>query len=122
MPFKELVSTLDRGLGNLLKDLAARNLLRETLVVCATECGKSPWAPTTQCWTRGFSVAIAGGTLAGGRVFGVTSGEDAKPRASIKDFFATLYKACGLDAEKTYELEGRKFKYVAGGKPIDDLF
>ncbi len=35
-------NVLDRGLGNLLKDLAATGLLEETLVVLATEFGRSP--------------------------------------------------------------------------------
>ena len=121
-PFKESVSALDRGLGNLLKDLAGRNLLRETLVVCATAFGKDPFTPSSRAWNRAFSVAVAGGTLAGGRVYGRTTGDNAKPPVSIKDFFATLYKACGLDAEKTYEFNGRQIKYVRGGKPVDDLF
>jgi hypothetical protein len=122
-PTLTLAPLLDRALGALVKDLAWNNLLRETLVVCATEFGRSaafPQAPTP----RGFSVVLAGGALAGGRVFGDTGpgGGDPKPPVPIKDFAATVFKACGLDGDRMYEREGRKLKYADGGKPIDDLF
>ncbi|HVR87579.1 MAG TPA: DUF1501 domain-containing protein [Planctomycetota bacterium] len=122
-PTLSLAPVLDRALGTLVKDLAEKNLLRETLVVCATEFGRGmafPQAPAP----RGFSVVLAGGSLAGGRVYGDTGpwGTDSKSPVSIQDLFATLYKACGVDAGKLYVREGRKFKYLSGGKPIDDLF
>ena len=120
---KDLVPVLDRGLGTLVRDLAKKDLLRKTLVVCATAFGRSQvlgMAP----WSRGFSVVLAGGALAGGRVYGDTGefGLGCKSPVEIPDFFATVYKACGIRSDKEYEYLGRKFKYLAKGKPIDDLF
>jgi hypothetical protein len=122
-PTVAMASILDKGLGTLVQDLVAKNLLRETLVVCATAFGRSAnmsQAPAP----RGFSVVLAGGTLAGGRVYGDTGagGVNCKAPVSIQDLFSTIYKACGLSSDKEYERDSRKFKYVAGGKPIDDLF
>jgi len=122
IPYKTVVPTLDRGMGNLLKDLAEKDLLRETLVVCATEFGKPPFASPQGYWNQGFSTVLAGGALAGGRVYGETSPDRTKSPVSIRDFFATLFKACDLDPDKTYELSGRQMKYLIGGKPVDDLF
>ena len=121
---KELVPVLDRGLGTLIKDLAEKSLLNETVVVCATEFGKPPGGGDRWSNGYGFSVALGGGSLAGGRVHGDTGpdGTACKSPVSIKDLFATIYKACGVDSEKEYELNLRKFKYLAGGKPVDDLF
>jgi hypothetical protein len=120
---KDLVPVLDRGLGTLVRDLAKKNLLRETVVVCATafgrvkEFGMAPWA-------RGFSVVLAGGALAGGRVYGDTgeSGQECKSPVELPDLFATIYKACGVAPDKQYEYAGRKYKYLFKGKPVDDLF
>lgn len=117
---KELVSALDRGLGALIKDLAAKGLLKQTLVVCATEFGKS-W---NDHWSYGFSVVLAGGSLPGGRVYGDTGADGRACRlpVSIKDLFATIYLACGIDPESTYESNGRKIKYVTNPKPLEELF
>ena len=123
VPYKDLVPALDRGLGTLVKELAEKNLLKETVVVCATEFGKPPVGNGEVC-SNGFSVVLAGGALQGGRVYGETgaNGTTCKSPVSIKDLFATIYKACGVDPEKQYEINLRKYKYVAGGKPVDDLF
>jgi len=118
-----LVPLLDKALGTLIQDLAGKSLLKDTLVVCATPFGRGPAvgeAPSP----RGFSVALAGGSLAGGRVYGDTGpdGDECRSPVSIKSLFATIYRACGVDGEKEYLRDGRKLKYLSGGKPVEELF
>jgi hypothetical protein len=123
VPYKQLVPTLDRGLGTLVKDLVAKKLLQDTLVVCATAFGKSP-PEGTDPWPHGFSLVLAGGALPGGRVYGDTGpdGTGCTLPVPVRDLFATLYKACGVDGQKEYKVELRKRKYAEDGKPVDDLF
>jgi hypothetical protein len=125
---KRVVPELDRGLGTLVKDLVDKELLSEVVVVCATEFGKSPDVNGDERripWPRGYSVVLAGGVLAGGRIHGST-GPDGKvcdQPVSVPDLLATIYRACGLDPDKEYTIEeGRRMKYGQGGKPVANLF
>ena len=125
---KRMIPDLDRGLGTLVKDLSGKDLLRDVVVVCATEFGKTPdlnGGAGRDRWARGFSVVLAGGALAGGRVHGSTGaeGRECAPPVSPQDFLATVYKACGIDPDKEYPIEeGRTMKYAQGGKPVAELF
>jgi hypothetical protein len=124
---KRMLPTLDAGLGTLIKDLAAKDLMKDVLVVCATEFGRSPLINAGKgrdTHADGFSVVLAGGGLKGGRVHGDTGhdGQACAEPVSAPDLFATIYKACGVDWTKTYDAGGRTFRYVDGGAPIADLF
>jgi hypothetical protein len=117
-PIRRLAGELDAGLGTLIRDLSDRNLLKDTVVVCIGPGGRSPklnaqggrdgGAPT-------FSVVLAGGSLKGGRVVGDTGadGTEATPRVPHCNLHATIYRACGVDAEKNYMTPGHKKKYVS---------
>ncbi len=129
-----LCGSLDAGLSTLVRDLAEKDLLRDTVVFCASAAGRTPWraegkAPAIR--TQGFSVVMAGGRLTGGRVYGDT-GEDGLPcnkPVPLWNLLATLYRACGIDYNKKYETNGRKAKYVSqnasvstSGTPVKELF
>lgn len=118
-----LAEMLDKALGTLISDLEKKDLLRDIVVVCAAPFGRGP-AFGQPVQARGFSVALAGGFLSGGRVYGDTGrdGTGCVDPVSIVDLFATIYRAVGLDEEKIYERDGRKLKYLTRGKPIEDLF
>ncbi len=121
-------AALDRGLGTLVKDLAARKALSDTLVVCAAPFGHVP--PTEPHvgrigWPRGFSVVLAGGTLPGGIAHGGTGpdGTACDSPVSVEELFATVYSACGIDWEREYMTpDGRRRRYVARGQPVQPLF
>lgn len=131
---RNLCASLDAGLGTLLRDLAEKNLLKDTVVLCLGEFGRSPKldeADGRGHWSKGFSVAMAGGALAGGRVHGDTGpdGTACTKPVSAPDLFMTLMRACGVDGNKSYSRHGRKTKYVsyiAGTSftpaPIRELF
>ena len=102
--------TLDPALAALLARLEERDRLRDTLVVCAGEFGRTPQinpAEGRDHWPHGFSVLLAGGGFGRGRVHGATAADpklDADdPRANLKDpvaiedLHATVLNAMGID-------------------------
>ena len=125
---KGLMEQLDPGMSGLLKDLAQRNLLDETLVVCMGEFGRTPrinGGNGRDHWTRAFCAALAGGGVAGGRVVGRTNalGTETQDRpVSVQDLFATIYGQLGVDASKKYMTPGgRPIKILEGGDPVKEL-
>jgi len=120
---------LDQALGTLLADLENRGMLEETMVVLATEFGRTPkindnegrdHSPTA------FSCALAGGGVRGGQVYGETdsTGKFVKgEKVDVPDFNATIAYALGIPLEKTvYSSSGRPFRVADKGKPILSLF
>ncbi len=101
-----LVKQLDPALSALIRDLKRRSLLDKTVILCGGEFGRTPkinLAGGRDHWTEGYSVAIAGGGLAGGRVIGETDPEGVKTPDkpfNIADVHATILQAIGLDARK----------------------
>jgi len=120
---------LDKGMGTLVKDLSARGLLKNTVVVWMGEFGRTPRINQNagrDHWARCWSVVVGGGSIKGGQVFGATDDEgmsvkgDAK--ASVSDLFATIYKGMGLDpALQIRDNLGRPMP-ISDGKPISALF
>jgi hypothetical protein len=125
---KARVPELDRALGTLVGDLAHRKLLGDVVVVCATAFGRTPFLNAgagRDRWSRAFSVVLAGGALAGGRVHGSTGddGRSCEPPVTVPDLLATVYRAGGIDPGKDYALdEERRMTYGQGGVPIAELF
>ncbi len=122
-------SVLDRGLGNLLKDLAATGLLEETLVVLATEFGRSPelnYNAGRDHHPAVFSCALAGGGVRGGQFYGSSDSAGHSVDSdgvSPSDFNATIAKALGLPLDQeVISPTGRPFKVGNGGTPVDKLF
>lgn len=126
----EKVPVLDRALSALLSDLESRGLLEETLVVVATEFGRTPEIATDRMgrdhYPSAFSSLLAGGGIRGGRAFGktdATGAEVIEDPVSAQDFNATIAYALGLPLE--HELvspSGRPFTVADKGTPIRSLF
>ena len=126
----------DRSAATLIADLAARGLLDETLVVAVGEFGRSPriGAPTTMNvgpggrdhWPHCYTAMVAGGGVAGGRVYGASDGHAAFPRSDPVhpfDLIATIYHAIGIDAGLRFlDAQNRPRRLVDHGTPILDLF
>src|SRR5262249_13222964 len=75
------VDILDPAFSALLRDLRQRKELGRTIVVCLGEFGRSPAINPLggrDHWPNGFSLAIAGGGIAGGRVIGETDPDAAR--------------------------------------------
>lgn len=129
--FEELpenVGTLDSGMAALLDDLAERGLLKNTLVVLATEFGRTP--EINQNAGRDhhpavFSCVLAGAGIQGGVVHGSSDERGFHPddnATTVADFNTTIAVAAGLPHEKEYSApNGRPFKIGGGGVPIKDV-
>ena len=113
----------DKPIAALLKDLKARGLLQETLVVWGSEFGRTPFSEGADGRDHnpyGFSIFMAGGGVKPGSIYGATDefGYHAvEDRMHIHDLHATILHLVGLDHEKlTYRYSGRDFRLtdVAG--------
>lgn len=99
---KRLMPILDAAYTALLEDLSERGLLDDVLVVWTGEFGRTPklngnggrdhWGPV-------FSVALAGGGIRGGQVYGASDRLAAYPkdgRVVPPDLHATIYHCLGI--------------------------
>ncbi len=104
---------VDRPVAGLLKDLKQRGMLDETLVVFATEFGRTPGSQGANGRDHhpyGFSVWMAGGGLKGGIAHGTTDEigfhTEENPHY-VTDDHATLLHQLGLEPERM-EILGHK--------------
>jgi hypothetical protein len=108
-----LVPPTDRALAALIGDLDARGMLDETLVVCMAEFGRTPQliGGGRGHWGGVFSVAMAGGGVRGGQVYGASDRNAAYPkegRVGPEDLHATILHQLGIDpGSEIYDSLGR---------------
>ncbi|MHC5063061.1 MAG: DUF1501 domain-containing protein [Planctomycetota bacterium] len=127
---EELCPTLDRALASLLADLEARGLLEETLVVLATEFGRTPRIVEGRNgrnhFPKAFSGLLAGGGIKGGVKYGKTdaTGEFIEEDGvTIPDFNATIAFALGLPTDHVmHSPSKRPFTVADKGRPLTHLF
>lgn len=107
----------DKPIAGLLKDLKARGLLQETLVLWAGEFGRTPMAQGSDGRDHnpfGFTIWLAGGGVKGGTIYGQTDeyGYYAiENKVEIHDLHATLLHLLGLDHRRlTYRFGGRDMR------------
>ena len=121
----ESAGNLDAGMSALVTDLEKRGLLSSTLVVLATEFGRTPRINENAGRDHHpavFSCVLAGAGVQGGAVHGASDERGFKPdkdAVSVPDFLTTVAAACGLPYDKEFMApNGRPFKIGGGGKPI----
>jgi len=108
---------VDQPIAALIKDLDARGLLDETIIVFTGEFGRTPFSQGSNGRDHnplGFSFWMAGGGIKGGTTYGATDeyGYHAveKP-CTFFDMWATVLHQLGIDHEKlTYRSGGRDFR------------
>ena len=117
---------VDQPVAGLLKDLKRTGLLKETIVVFATEFGRTPGTQGSDGRDHhifGFSVWMAGGGLKGGVVHGATDEigfHAVEDRHYVTDVHATILHQLGLDSRKL-EVPGRKRLDIDHGAPIKEV-
>ena len=95
----------DRPVAGLLKDLKARGLLEDTLVVWGGEFGRTPTAEGTdgrEHHPYGFTMWLAGGGVKGGLAYGATDEfgwHAVENKVHVHDLHATILHLMGLDHE-----------------------
>lgn len=122
-------AVLDSGLSSLLSDLDVRGLLSDTLVVVASEFGRSPEIKAGRVGRdhhpSAFSVLFAGGGIKQGYVHGKSDKRAhyvEENGVDIPSINATIAYAMGLSVEKiTHSPSGRPFKVSNGKPPIFDI-
>lgn len=119
---------LDRAYSALLDDLHQRGMLESTIVVVTGEFGRTPEINANggrDHWPTAFSLAIAGGGITGGRVYGSTDEKGGFVKdnpVQVADLAATLYKKLGIDPDKEYMSNiGRPVKIGNNGRPLEFL-
>ena len=121
-----LCAQVDRPIAGLLTDLKRRGLLDDTIVVWATEFGRTPCAQGPDGRDHhnyGFSVWLAGGGIKGGIVHGATDElgfHAVENRHYVTDIHATILQLLGLDSRRL-EIPGRKRLEVEHGHPIREI-
>ena len=120
---------VDQPIAGLIKDLKARGLLDETLIVWSGEFGRTPFVQRIDGRDHnpfGFSMWLAGGGIKGGTIHGATDeyGYHAVENIlTLHDLHATILHLLGLDHERlTYHFGGRDFRLTdVHGKVIQEV-
>ena len=122
------IEVLDPALASLMTALQSRDLWENTIVMCATEFGRTPiqnGADGRDHWPHGFSVLLGGGSIAGGRVVGETDPEGKKKQparpVAVEDIHATVYEAMGIDYEFELPTPINRPVPISEGKPVKEL-
>jgi hypothetical protein len=124
---------VDKPVAGLLADLKARGLLDETLVVWASEMGRTPFdnnlvtdKPGRDHNQYGLVVWMAGGGVKKGATYGET--DDFSVRAAsapipLRDVHATLLRLLGLDQDRLTYLHAGRYKKLTdiGGRVIKEV-
>jgi hypothetical protein len=124
---------VDKPVAGLLRDLKTRGLLEETLVVWASEMGRTPFdnnlvtdKPGRDHNQYGLVVWMAGGGVRPGAThgqtdeFGLKSVGDPIP---LRDVHATLQRLMGLDPDRLTYLHAGRYKKLTdiGGRIITEI-
>jgi uncharacterized protein (DUF1501 family) len=118
---------LDRAFAALLDDLAERELLSRTLVVCMGEFGRTPdinGRGGRDHYPRAFPAVLAGGGVRTGAVIGATSpdGREVADRpVGVADLFATLATMQGFDPKARRFAGERPVTLVNEGQAVREL-
>ena len=126
--YDEQMPAFDHAFSTLIKDLDHRGMLDSTLVWVVSEFGRTPkfnQVAGRDHWSRVFSLAMAGGGLKQGLIYGdsdATSSEVDRNPVHLEDLHSTIYKLIGINSDKELMAAGeRPMEIIDGGKPIDDL-
>jgi hypothetical protein len=125
---KDPLSQFDQAYAALITDLDRRGLLDSTLVMVTTEFGRTPKINKDggrDHWPRVFSVALAGGGVHKGLVYGSSDSTGSAPDTNpvqVEDLAATIYNQLGINAESEIMAPGdRPIEIVKDGKVLADL-
>jgi hypothetical protein len=125
---------IDRPVAGLLTDLRQRGLLDDTLVLCTTEFGRTPFTQSAADVVGkgrdhnqyGFSVWLAGAGLRHGTTYGATDEvgwKAAEDPVTWHDFHATVLRLLGIDHERlTFYHNGIRRRLTGvEGRVIEDI-
>jgi hypothetical protein len=119
----------DQPIAALLKDLKARGMLKDTLVVWGGEFGRTPTAESADGREHhpfGFTMWMAGGGTKGGLAYGATDEygwHAVENKVHVHDLHATILHLMGIDHTRlTYLYGGRNYRLTdVYGKVVTDI-
>ncbi len=125
---------LDPAFAALMKQLQERKLLDSTIVLWGGEFGRTPKVNAVggrDHWPHGFTLALAGGGIQGGRVLGQTSPapkmdendrlQDIQDHCFVEDIHATIQHALGIDFAKEMMTPIGRPMALSKGRVLDKL-
>lgn len=125
--FNNQAPNLDKALSALFEDLSARGILDETVVIVASEFGRTPKINKTNGrdhFSRVFSIIIGGGGIKNGTIYGssdqLSENVDENPVAP-EDVFATVFQLLGIDGGKQLMTADLRPVSISRGTVIKDL-
>jgi hypothetical protein len=125
---KNKLPDFDRAWSALTRDLSARGMYENTLVLVWGEFGRTPRINKDagrDHWPGAMSVVFAGGGLKMGQAIGETDAKAEYPinrPISPEDVLSTMYHVLGVDQKVEYENEAqRPVKVLNSGTPIREL-
>ncbi len=135
MGHKHTARDVDQPIAALVRDLKDRGLLKETLVIVASEFGRTPVINLGGFRSvhngrdhniYGFTVLMAGGGARPGTIYGATDDfgfKVAQNPVHVHDLHATALHLLGLDHEKlTFRYAGRNFRLTdVEGRVVRDV-
>lgn len=122
-----LVPPTDMAFSALLDDLESRGMLEETLIVCMSEFGRTPnfnGRAGRDHWGPVFSVALAGGGIRGGQVYGESDELGAYPQSGIvkpEDLTATMFHCLGYPPDMQFHDSINRPNPVSRGQVIEAI-
>ena len=113
-----MCEVLDPAWSTLLSDLRDRGMLESTMVVWMGEFGRTPQINPNRGrdhFPDAWSVALAGGAIAGGQVYGRSAKDGMEVvdnPVSAKDLYATILEGLGVDSTSSNMLGNRPIPLV----------
>lgn len=129
----KLFPPTDRALCALMDDLIASGLFENTLIVMASEFGRTPKLSVLDAsypsagrdhWGAVQSVFLAGGGITGGTVIGSSDALGAYPASqpeSPENLAATIYQSLGIQDVAVWHDELNRPHQIYNGQPIKGL-
>jgi uncharacterized protein (DUF1501 family) len=118
----------DIAFARLIRDLDERGMLDRTLVMVSSEFGRTPKINGTNGrdhWPRVFSVALAGGGIKKGFIYGTSDALGGEPDTNPvgpEDLAKTMYRLIGINGEKRIVADGtRPIDIVNGGRILEEV-
>jgi len=122
------VKILDAAYASLIRDLKRHGLLESTIVICGGEFGRTPKINNVggrDHWPHAFSMLVAGGGFAGGRVIGATDPEGVKKEPEkpvlVEDLHATVQDLLGIDYSKEMQTPIGRPMALSKGEVVKEL-
>jgi uncharacterized protein (DUF1501 family) len=130
--FNELKNNLlpkyDRAITSLIKDIYARGLDQDVLVMAFGEFGRTPRinpGAGRDHWPGAMTIVYSGGGLKMGQAIGTTNDKAEFPTSkpySVGCVLSTMYHALGIDYKHVfYDQAKRPLPILNEGKPIEEL-